>query len=109
MCAERGLLYVVDNTITSPCLFRPKQEGAALVVNALTKYIGGHGNALGGAVTDTGRFDWSRYPTFTRATSAQPDPLWGVLQIRKKGLRDGGGTLAAEPAHASRSAPRPWR
>jgi O-acetylhomoserine (thiol)-lyase len=57
ICRERGLLYVVDNTMTSPWLFRPATVGAGLVVNALTKYIGGHGNALGGAVTDTGRFD----------------------------------------------------
>ena len=46
LCAQRGLIYVVDNTMTSPYLFRPKAVGASLVVNALTKYIGGHGNAL---------------------------------------------------------------
>src|SRR5262245_49138843 len=62
LCAARGILYVVDNTMTSPALFRPKTVGAGLVVNALTKYIGGHGNALGGSVTDTGLFDWTRYP-----------------------------------------------
>ena len=52
--------------MTSPYLFRPKTVGAGLVVNALTKYIGGHGNALGGAVTDTGLFDWTRYPEHLR-------------------------------------------
>ena len=52
--------------MTSPWLFRPKTVGAALVVNALTKYIGGHGNALGGAVTDTGLFDWTRVPEHRR-------------------------------------------
>ena len=59
LCRERGLAYVVDNTITSPALFRPKAVGASLVVNSLTKTIAGHGAALGGAVTDTGLFDWS--------------------------------------------------
>ena len=56
LCEARGILYVVDNTMTSPWLFRPKSVGAGLVVNALTKYIGGHGNALAGSITDTGRF-----------------------------------------------------
>src|SRR6185369_15933150 len=49
LCAARGILFVVDNTMTSPALFRPKTVRAGLVVNALTKYIGGHGNALGGS------------------------------------------------------------
>ena len=61
LCRDRGLLYVVDNTMTSPWLFRPSTVHAGLIVNALTKYIGGHGNALGGAVTDTGQFDWTRF------------------------------------------------
>ena len=52
--------------MTSPALFRPKAVGAGLVVNALTKYIGGHGNALAGSVTDTGLFDWTRYPEHRR-------------------------------------------
>jgi O-acetylhomoserine (thiol)-lyase len=62
LCRERGLLYVVDNTMTSPWLFLPTTVHAGLIVNALTKYIGGHGNALGGAVTDTGHFDWTKFP-----------------------------------------------
>jgi O-acetylhomoserine (thiol)-lyase len=99
LCAERGILYVVDNTMTSPALFRPKAVRAGLVVNALTKYIGGHGNALGGAVTDTGLFDWTRFPNIAASYKAQKPALWGIQQLRKKGLRDGGGTLAAEQAH----------
>jgi O-acetylhomoserine (thiol)-lyase len=99
LCAARGILYVVDNTMTSPALFRPKAVGAGLVVNALTKYIGGHGNALGGSITDTGRFDWTRFPNIAENYKAQKPALWGIQQIRKKGLRDWGGTLAAEPAH----------
>ena len=81
--------------MTSPALFRPKAVGAGLVVNALTKYIGGHGNALAGSVTDTGLFDWTRYPNIADNYKSQPPALWGVQQLRKKGLRDWGGTLAA--------------
>lgn len=99
LCAARGIMYVVDNTMTSPYLFRPKAVGASLVVNALTKYIGGHGNALGGSITDTGGFDWTRYPNIYDDYRGPKPALWGITQIRKKGLRDWGGTLAAEQAH----------
>ena len=99
LCAARGILYIVDNTMTSPALFRPKAVGAGLVVNALTKYIGGHGNALAGSITDTGIFDWTRYPNIADNYKTQPPALWGIQQIRKKGLRDWGGTLNAEDAH----------
>jgi len=99
LAQERGILYVVDNTMTSPALFRPKAVGAGLVVNALTKYIGGHGNALAGSVTDTGLFDWTRYPNIAENYKTQPPGLWGIQQLRKKGLRDWGGTLAAGDAH----------
>jgi O-acetylhomoserine (thiol)-lyase len=99
LCRERGLLYVVDNTITSPALFRPRDVGAGLVVNSLTKTIAGHGTALGGAVTDTGVFDWAAYPNIF-ASYRQGDPaIWGLAQIRKKGLRDMGGSLSSEQAH----------
>ena len=98
-CASRGILDVVDNTMTSPALFRPKAVGAGLIVNALTKYIGGHGNALGGAVTDTGLFDWTRFANIYDNYKSAAPALWGIQQIRKKGLRDAGSTLAAEPAH----------
>src|SRR5208282_3879585 len=99
LCAARGLIYVVDNTMTSPYLFRPKAVRASLVVNALTKYIGGHGNALGGSITDTGSFDWTRFPNLYDSYKGANPALWGVTQLRKKGLRDWGGTLAAEQAH----------
>ena len=99
LCARRGIVYVVDNTMTSPWLFRPSAVGASLVVNALTKYIGGHGNALGGSITDTGLYDWTRHPAI-HDTYKGPNPkLWAITQIRKKGLRDWGGTLSPEQAH----------
>ena len=99
LCAQHGIVYVVDNTMTSPYLFQPKDVGASLVVNALTKSIGGHGNALGGSVTDTGLYDWTRYPNiFENYKKAQPSQ-WGLAQIRAKGLRDFGGSLGPEAAH----------
>lgn len=99
LCAERGILYIVDNTLTSPYLFRPIHVKAGLVVNSLTKYICGHGNALGGAVTDTGLFDWTRFPNIYPSFRGADEKLWGITQIRKKGLRDLGATLQAEAAH----------
>ena len=99
LCAERGLLYVVDNTMTSPWSFRPKTVGAGLVINSLSKHIGGHGNALGGSVTETGVFDWTRFPNLIEAYKTGPASNWGLTQIKKKGLRDMGATLAPESAH----------
>ena len=99
LCADKGLVYVVDNTITSPYLFRPSSVQASLVINSLTKTIAGHGSALGGAVTDTGLFNWDSYPNIF-ANYRKGDPRqWGLQQIRKKGLRDMGGTLSSEHAH----------
>jgi len=99
LCHERGVLYVVDNTITSPCLFRPGSVGAGLVINSLTKTIAGHGTAMGGAVTDTGCFDWQAYPNISASYRAGDARQWGLTQIRKKGLRDMGAALSSEHAH----------
>ena len=99
LCRARGLLFVVDNTILSPLLFRPADVGAGLVVHALTKTIAGHGNALGGAVIDTGLFDWSGYPNISEAYRKGDARQWGLTQIRKKGLRDMGGTLSSQHSH----------
>ncbi len=100
VCRERGLAYVVDNTITSPALFKPKAVGASLVINSLTKTIAGHGTALGGAVTDTGLFDWSAYPNIADDYRRSPAKEQGLLQIRKKGLRDMGASLSSEQAYS---------
>lgn len=99
LCRERGILYVVDNTMTSPYLFRPKHVGASLVLNALTKSIGGHGNALGGSLTDTGLFDWARYPNIAENYKRFAPVQWGMAQLRAKALRDFGGALGPEAAH----------
>ena len=99
LCRERGILFVVDNTILSPALFRPASVGAGLVVHSLTKTIAGHGNALGGAVVDTGQFDWSLYPNIADSYRKGDPRQWGLTQIRKKGLRDMGGSLSSQHAH----------
>ncbi|MDN3550919.1 cystathionine gamma-synthase family protein [Mucilaginibacter aquaedulcis] len=101
LCAEKGIIYVVDNTMTSPYLFNPIDVKASLIINSLTKYIGGHGNALGGCVTDTGLFNWIKFPNIFETFKKQVKPeTLGLTQIRKKGLRDSGGTLSPEAAHS---------
>jgi O-acetylhomoserine (thiol)-lyase len=100
LCAARGILYVVDNTMTSPYLFQPKAVGAGISINALTKYVGGHGNALGGSLTDTGVYDWGRFPNIYETYKRFPTAQWGIAQIRAKALRDFGAALAPEAAHA---------
>jgi O-acetylhomoserine (thiol)-lyase len=99
LCEEKGFLYFVDNTMTSPYLFKPIDVKATHVINALTKYIGGHGNALGGSVTDTGLYDFANYPNIYDVYKKGDSKNWGMAQLRKKGLRDAGGTLAPEAAH----------
>jgi O-acetylhomoserine (thiol)-lyase len=99
LCEERGLLYVVDNTMTTPYLFTPVDVKATHVVNSLTKYIGGHGDALGGSVTETGLYNYERYPNIYDVYKRGDPKTWGIAQVRKKGLRDAGGTLAPEAAH----------
>lgn len=98
-CKSEKLIYVVDNTMTSPHLFLPKKVSASLVVNSLTKYIGGHGNALGGSITDTGLFDWQNFDNIFENYKKEQPNLWGITQIKKKGLRDMGSTLGPEAAH----------
>jgi O-acetylhomoserine (thiol)-lyase len=99
VCKDAGVLYVVDGTLTTPLLVRGRDIGAGLVVHSLSKSIGGHGNALGGAVVDTGVFDWSGYANILPPYKKGPPDKWGLLQLKKKGLRDMGGTLRAEDAH----------
>ncbi|MCF6571021.1 aminotransferase class V-fold PLP-dependent enzyme, partial [Escherichia coli] len=57
-----GVPLIVDNTVATPFLLRPFEHGADIVVHSLTKYLGGHGNSLGGAIIDSGHFDWTAQP-----------------------------------------------
>lgn len=99
LCAQRKLLYVVDNTMTTPVLLRAREVRAGLIVHSLTKGIGGHGDSMGGAVVDTGTFDWTAWPHIAEPYRKGDPAGWGILQIRKRGLRDFGATLRAEDAH----------
>lgn len=99
LCEEQGIVYIVDNTMTTPYLCTPKQFGASLVINSLTKYIGGHANALGGAVTETGDYDWNRFPNLYDNYKKGDASSWAITQIKKKGLRDFGASLGPEAAH----------
>ena len=99
LCRQRGILFVVDNTMTTPYLFQPKQVGAGLVINSLTKAIAGHGDVLGGCITDTGVYNWRNFPNITANAQKQPEPMWGIAQLRSKALRDFGACLSPEAAH----------
>jgi len=73
-----GIPFVVDNTVTTPCLFKPLDHGADIVVYSLTKFIGGHGTSIGGAVVDGGKFPWNngKFPELT-----EPDPSYHGLNF----------------------------
>jgi O-acetylhomoserine (thiol)-lyase len=75
---ELGVPLVVDNTFATPYLARPIEHGAAVVIESLTKWIGGHGTSLGGVIIDGGNFDWSngRFPQFT-----EPDASYHGLKF----------------------------
>lgn len=75
-----GVPLAVDNTVPSPALCRPIEHGADIVIHALTKYMGGHGTSLGGALVDSGKFPWKGSPRFTQFNV--PDPSYhGVVYV----------------------------
>jgi O-acetylhomoserine (thiol)-lyase len=70
---EAGVPLIVDNTLATPYLVRPIEHGADIIVHSLTKFLGGHGNSIGGAIVDCGTFDWiksGRYPTLSAPSSS---------------------------------------
>jgi O-acetylhomoserine (thiol)-lyase len=97
-CEERGILYMLDNTMTPPPVFYAKSVKASLVFCSLTKYIAGHGNVLGGAVIDTGEYNWQTFENISPDYQVADTAQWGLTQIRKKGLRDLGATLSPSSA-----------
>ena len=84
-CEERGIPLIVDNTMTPPPLFDAKAAGASLITTSLTKYVAGHGNVLGGAVIDTGLYDWQQFDNINPAYRVADTRQWGLTQIKKKG------------------------
>lgn len=99
---DAGIPLIVDNTLATPYLCQPFQWGADLVVHSTTKFLGGHGNSMGGAVIDGGRFDWSRIPALSQPNAAYHDlkftEAFGKLAYtvygHAVGLRDFGPALA---------------
>ena len=106
---KHGLPLVVDSTFATPYLIRPIEYGADIVVHSATKFIGGHGTAIGGVIVDGGKFDWKasgRYPWISEANPSYhgvsfaeaAGPAAFVTYIRAIILRDTGATLS--PFHA---------
>ena len=100
-----GVALLIDSTFATPYLCRPLDLGADLVMHSLTKWIGGHGVAIGGAVIDGGRFDWEKsgkYPTLTQPVpdyqgiifAEQFGPAAFVMRARTEGLRQFGACLS---------------
>jgi O-acetylhomoserine (thiol)-lyase len=99
-----GVPFIVDNTVATPALLNPIKHGANIVIHSLTKYIGGQGTSLGGAIIDGGNFDWTngKFPEFTEPSAGYHglkyyETLGAVSYTFKlilEGLRDFGGALS---------------
>jgi len=95
---------IVDNTVATPALLNPIKHGANIVIHSLTKYIGGQGNSLGGAIIDAGTFDWSsgKFPEFTEPSAGYHGLVYHealgaasyTFKLILEGLRDFGGALS---------------
>ena len=108
VAGRHNLPLIIDNTVTSPAICRPLEHGANVVINSLTKFIGGHGTSIGGIVVDGGNFDWGcgRFPGFTEPDESYHglvhwdtfkafEPLGGanvayIMKMRLQWLRDTG-------------------
>ncbi len=103
---RHGVPLIVDNTVPTPCLWRPFEHGADIVIHSLTKFMGGHGTTVGGIVVDSGRFPWADHPERFPMLN-EPDPSYhGVVYTEAMGeaafigrcrvvpLRNMGGAMA---------------
>lgn len=99
LAKEHHVPLVIDNTFCTPYLFKPLEHGANIVVYSATKYLGGHGNALGGVIVDGGNFDWTKdnkYPSLTTPDSSYHGLIYTeafkeaafIYKVRTQGLRD---------------------
>jgi len=102
---EHKLPLIIDNTTPSPALVRPIEWGADIVINSATKFLGGHGLAIGGVIVDAGKFDWAASGRFKDFTEPDPSyhglsywqafgPLSFILKARVQGLRDTGAAIS---------------
>jgi O-acetylhomoserine (thiol)-lyase len=109
---RNGLPLIVDATFSTPILLRSIEHGADIVINSLTKWIGGHGTGIGGIITDAGRFDWKagRHPLFTEPDANYHGLRWAldlpealapiafILRVRTVPLRNLGAAIAPDNA-----------
>ena len=106
---KNGIPLIVDSTFTPPCLFRPIEHGADIVVHSATKFIGGHGTALGGIIIDAGKFNWAANDKFPGLSKPNPSyhglvltealgNLAYIVKIRVTLMRDTG--AAVSPFHS---------
>ncbi|MCG8807405.1 O-acetylhomoserine aminocarboxypropyltransferase/cysteine synthase [Tenacibaculum finnmarkense] len=96
--------FIVDNTVATPALLNPIEHGANIVIHSLTKYIGGHGTSLGGAIIDAGTFNWAngKFPEFTEPSAGYHGLVYHdvlgassyTFKLILEGLRDFGGALS---------------
>jgi O-acetylhomoserine (thiol)-lyase len=103
---EHGVPLIVDNTVASPILLRPIEHGADIVVNSLTKFLGGHGTTLGGVIVDSGNFDWTQHALRFKAFTEPDESYHGMVycshfgraayiaRCRSVYLRTGGAVLS---------------
>ena len=109
IASDARVPLVLDSTLTPPCLIKPMAHGADIVVHSLTKFVGGHGVAVGGCVIDSGRFDWAESGKFTQLSEPYDGfhgmnfveefgPSAFAMRARKEGLRDFGASMS--PANA---------
>jgi O-acetylhomoserine (thiol)-lyase len=96
---EAGVPLVIDNTMASPYLCRPIEHGADIVVHSATKFLGGHGNSIGGIIIDSGKFPWSdKFPAITQPSPGYHGMVFSevfgnlayIIKTRVEGLRDFG-------------------
>src|SRR3954447_20727955 len=101
---EHNIPLVIDNTFASPYLCRPIDHGADIVVHSLTKFMGGHGNSIGGVIVDSGKFPWEKghFPQLNEPSAAYHGmkfrevfgPIAFIIRARVEGLRDMGACLS---------------
>ena len=106
---KNGIPLIVDNTFATPYLFRPIEHGADIVVHSATKFIGGHGTAIGGVIIDGGKFDWAKNDKFPGLSKPNPSyhgvvlteavgNLAYIIKVRVTLMRDTGATIS--PFHS---------
>ena len=86
MAHKHGVPLIIDNTFPTPVNCRPFEWGADIVVHATTKYMDGHGSAVGGAIVDSGKFDWTKYPEKFPGLCTADESYHGVVYTERFGL-----------------------